>query len=285
MSVDLQKLIEEAGLDPKSYILSPPWIGAVWFTAGSLRAEGLMVGYDPDLDNPIMVRFGERSQVKRRSGWRRLPPNLSPFRSRANTKRHNALVPQYCPSSKNCYGLARSKPSPTRSEPMNDTGPDARDFAVIERSDARWARLRELIEQHSLKRGEFTLSSGGKSTYLFQLRQTTMLPEGAKILGDIVVDFMQRHDLRCVGGLAVGAVPMVAAVSVMSAIKAFPVDAFFVRKEAKAHGALERIDGFVSNGAEALLIDDVATSGNSIVKAMEGCKRSIRPVLRARRWW
>jgi hypothetical protein len=52
MSVDLQKLIEEAGLDPKSYILSPPWIGAVWFTAGSLRAEGLMVGYDPDLDNP-----------------------------------------------------------------------------------------------------------------------------------------------------------------------------------------------------------------------------------------
>ena len=153
---------------------------------------------------------------------------------------------------------------------MNDSAPTRADFAVIERSDERWARLRELIEHHSLKRGDFTLSSGGKSTYLFQLRQTTMLPEGAKILGDIVVDFMQRHDLRCVGGLAVGAVPMVAAVSVMSAIKAFPVDAFFVRKEAKAHGALERIDGFVSNGAEALLIDDVATSGNSIVKAMEG---------------
>ena len=129
-----------------------------------------------------------------------------------------------------------------------------------------------MIEQHSLKRGDFTLSSGGKSTYLFQLRQTTMLPEGAKILGDIVVDFMKRHDLRCVGGLAVGAVPMVSAVSVMSFIKAFPIDAFFVRKEAKAHGALERIDGFVSSGEEALLIDDVATSGNSIIKAMEGMR-------------
>ena len=146
------------------------------------------------------------------------------------------------------------------------------DFAVIPRADARWARLRDLIEQHSLKRGDFTLSSGGKSTYLFQLRQTTMLPEGAKIIGDIIVDFMKAHDLRCVGGLAVGAVPMVAAVSVMSFIKAFPVDAFFVRKEAKAHGALERIDGFVASGAEALLIDDVATSGNSIIKTIEGMR-------------
>ena len=116
----------------------------------------------------------------------------------------------------------------------------------------------------------FTLSSGGKSTYLFQLRQPTMLPEGAKILGNVNVDFMRGHGLRCVGGLAVGAVPMVAAVSVMSFIKAFPVDAFFVRKEPKAHGALERIDGFVSEGEEALLIDDVATSGNSIIKSMEG---------------
>jgi hypothetical protein len=47
MSVDLQKLIEDAGLDPKQYVVSPPWIGAVRFTAGALRAEGLMVGYDP----------------------------------------------------------------------------------------------------------------------------------------------------------------------------------------------------------------------------------------------
>lgn len=52
MSVDLQKLIEEAGLNPKTYIMSPPWIGAVRFTAGSLRGEGLMVGYDPDAGNP-----------------------------------------------------------------------------------------------------------------------------------------------------------------------------------------------------------------------------------------
>lgn len=52
MSVDLQNLIGEAGLDPKTYVMSPPWIGAVCFTAGQLRAEGLTVGYDPVADNP-----------------------------------------------------------------------------------------------------------------------------------------------------------------------------------------------------------------------------------------
>ncbi len=52
MSVDLQKLIEEAGLDPKQYVVSPPWIGAVRFAAGALRAEGLKVGYDPLPENP-----------------------------------------------------------------------------------------------------------------------------------------------------------------------------------------------------------------------------------------
>lgn len=68
MSVGLQKLIEEAGLDPKAYILSPPWIGAVRFTAGGLRAEGLLVGYDPDADNPyhgqVWGTFSKQTQKR-----------------------------------------------------------------------------------------------------------------------------------------------------------------------------------------------------------------------------
>lgn len=52
MSVDLQRLIEEAGLDAKTFVISPPWIGAVRFTACAIRAEGLKVGYDPTADNP-----------------------------------------------------------------------------------------------------------------------------------------------------------------------------------------------------------------------------------------
>jgi hypothetical protein len=68
MSVDLQRLIEEAGLNPKTYIMSPPWIGAVRFTAGELRAEGLKVGYDPVADNPyhgqVWGTFSKQTQKR-----------------------------------------------------------------------------------------------------------------------------------------------------------------------------------------------------------------------------
>jgi orotate phosphoribosyltransferase len=141
---------------------------------------------------------------------------------------------------------------------------------VLDPADPRWDRLRALIEAHSLKRGDFILSSGRSSKYIFQLRQTTMLAEGAQLIGDVIVDYMNAQKIECVGGLAVGAVPLVAAVAVMSAVKGTPKDSFFVRKEAKGHGARERIDGYVRAGEEALMIDDVATSGGSILKAMEG---------------
>jgi orotate phosphoribosyltransferase len=147
---------------------------------------------------------------------------------------------------------------------------DAKSGDVLDRTDPRWLRLQEIIRVQSLKTGTFTLSSGRTSTYLFQLRQTTMLPEGAALLGDIIVDYMKRHAIACLGGLEMGAVPIVAATAAVSHLKHYPVDAFFVRKAAKEHGARERIDGFLRAGAEVLMIDDVATTGGSILKAIEG---------------
>ncbi len=143
---------------------------------------------------------------------------------------------------------------------------------VVDHADPRWLRLRELILEHSLKRGDFTLSSGRKSSYIFQLRQITMLPEGAKLIGEIIVDYMKSVGLTCIGGPAVGAIPMVSAAAVMSFVKGAPVHAFFVRKAAKEHGALELIDGHVQDGADVLVVDDVATSGGSVLKALDGLK-------------
>ena len=120
------------------------------------------------------------------------------------------------------------------------------------------------------KRARSRLSSGRTSTYLFQLRQTTMLPEGAALIGDIIVDYMKSHGIACIGGLEMGAVPIVASVAAVSHLKNYPVDAFFVRKAQKEHGARERIDGHLRTGAEVLMIDDVATTGGSILKAIEG---------------
>ena len=76
------------------------------------------------------------------------------------------------------------------------------------------------------KTGAFTLSSGRTSTYLFQLRQTTLLPEGAALIGEIIVDYMKSHAISCIGGLEMGAVPIVASVAAMSHLKNYPVDAF-----------------------------------------------------------
>jgi orotate phosphoribosyltransferase len=97
-----------------------------------------------------------------------------------------------------------------------------------------------------------------------------MLPEGAVLIGEIIVEYMKRHSIACIGGLELGAVPIVSAVAAVSHLKCFPVDAFFVRKAAKEHGARERIDGHLRAGAEVLMIDDVATTGGSILKAIEG---------------
>ncbi len=141
---------------------------------------------------------------------------------------------------------------------------------IVTRDDPRWIRLQQIISERSLKLGDFILSSKRTSKYLFQLRQTTMLPEGAALIGDIILEYMQRCGLRCVGGMELGAVPIVSAIAVASHHKSYPVDAFFVRKEPKKHGACELIDGHVTDGEEVLLVDDVATSGKSMFGAVAG---------------
>jgi orotate phosphoribosyltransferase len=156
-----------------------------------------------------------------------------------------------------------SKPTPV---PQSILAPDE----VLGRDDPRRQRLHQLILEHSLLFGDFILSSGRRSKYLFQLRQTTMLPEGASLLGGIIVEYMRGNGLHTVGGMELGAVPLVTSISVASHNDGWPLRAFFVRKKAKEHGAGERIDGHVKDGEEVLLVDDVATSGKSMFDALAG---------------
>lgn len=140
---------------------------------------------------------------------------------------------------------------------------------IIGKDDKRWRRLRDIIQERSLLTGNFTLSSGKTSTFLFQLRQTTMYPEGQFLIGTIIEEFMRGIGVRAIGGLELGAVPVVSAVSFASFLKERPVDAFFVRKQAKAHGARELVDGQLPEGGDVLMVDDVTTSGGSVITAID----------------
>lgn len=143
---------------------------------------------------------------------------------------------------------------------------------VLRRDDPRWQRLHDLINEHSLQIGDFILSSGRRSKFLFQLRQTTLFPEAAALIGEIIIEYMQRMNLKCVGGMETGAIPLVSTLSPLSYQKGWPVRAFFVRKKPKEHGARELIDGHVSDGEEVLMVDDVSTTGNSMFDALAGLR-------------
>jgi orotate phosphoribosyltransferase len=140
---------------------------------------------------------------------------------------------------------------------------------ALERSDPRWKLLHSLIAEHSLHRGPVVLSSGRTSDFHFQLGQTLLLPEGAALVGEIVVEYMRGHDIDCLGGMELGATTLAAVTATMSHFKGWPVHAFFVRKEAKSHGAQQKIDGHLHTETEVLAVDDVATTGNSILDAIK----------------
>ncbi len=145
--------------------------------------------------------------------------------------------------------------------------------------DQRRERLRRIIEEKSLLTGQtFTLASGKTSRFFVNLKQTMLDPEGSNLLADLMLDVLEKFGIRNIGGLEMGAVPLVTSVCTKS-YERFPVKTFFVRKKLKDHGAVRLIDGHLDSGAEVLIVDDVVTTGQSALQAVEavrarGCRVS-----------
>jgi orotate phosphoribosyltransferase len=135
-------------------------------------------------------------------------------------------------------------------------------------------QLLELLAINSFRLGEFTLSSGAKSDYYIDCRTTTLHAHGAELTGQVFLDLIQRQNWqpRAVGGLTMGADPIVVATSVISSHAGAPIHGFLVRKAEKAHGMGRRVEGFQEKGARVVIVDDVCTTGSSTIQAIEAAR-------------
>ena len=149
----------------------------------------------------------------------------------------------------------------------------AGEAAGTKKNDDKSSRLRDLIAQRSvLTGGEFKLASGGQSSVFFDMKMTLLTPDGAGLAGDLILQSLRGEKIDAIGGLVLGACPIVDAVCVRSADTDAPINAFYVRKEPKDHGTDKLIEGPLKPGARVVVVEDVTTRGNSALKAVEAAR-------------
>ncbi|HEX4561850.1 MAG TPA: orotate phosphoribosyltransferase [Gemmatimonadales bacterium] len=137
-------------------------------------------------------------------------------------------------------------------------------------------RLRDLLLARSVTRGDFTLSSGRKSTFYIDARRTTMSGDGLALIGSLGLEHLAARGWapRAVGGLTLGADPVAYAIAAAARTRpprtppAPPLDAFTIRKQAKTHGTGRRIEGCFEAGQSVVVVEDVITTGGSAQEAI-----------------
>ncbi len=135
--------------------------------------------------------------------------------------------------------------------------------------------LTDLLLEKSLKVADepiFELASGKKSNLYIDCRKTTKNARGAYLIGNIIYDKISNLGVDAIGGLTMGADPVADAVAYTSVIKGKLINSFSVRKKAKEHGLKRVIEGDVKNGDRVVIVDDVATTGQSTIEAIENAR-------------
>ena len=132
------------------------------------------------------------------------------------------------------------------------------------------SRLLTILRRDAYAEKNVILSSGKPSHYYIDCRQVTLSAEGAFLTGKLILEALTGSQIQAIGGLTLGADPIVAAVAALSFADHEPIQAFIVRKESKKHGQRRSIEGpALPPGARVAVVDDVATTGGSILKAIE----------------
>lgn len=143
-------------------------------------------------------------------------------------------------------------------------------------------QLLSLLAGISFRLGQFKLSSGGTSDYYIDCRTTTLHAEGGRLTGHAILELLEQNGIEAeaVGGLTLGADPVVSNVATASAWRALShpgaplLHGFLVRKAEKTHGTSRRIEGFCREGARVVIVDDVCTTGASTITAIEAAREA-----------
>jgi len=132
-------------------------------------------------------------------------------------------------------------------------------------------RLKRRLREKSLVRGEVTLSSGKKSNYYLDCRLTTLDPEGSVLVGHAILELLAEKGIRAeaIGGMTIGADPVVSSVVALSHLEGRPLRGFLVRKDRKEHGRQKLIEGLEAAAVRhVVIVDDVCTTGKSTLEAI-----------------
>ena len=138
-------------------------------------------------------------------------------------------------------------------------------------------RLIAIVRARSFSTGgETKLVSGRSTSFYFDMKPSMLHPEGAQLMAQLILDALEGAKVDLVGGMEIGAVPLATAVAVMSQAQGRPLQAFFVRKQPKDHGARKLIEGLAPGetlaGRRVAILEDVTTTGGSSLKAIEAVR-------------
>jgi nicotinate (nicotinamide) nucleotide adenylyltransferase len=145
--------------------------------------------------------------------------------------------------------------------------------AIADETKAIAGNLLEVaLARGALKYGDFTLASGKSSKYYFDGRLLSLDPDGSRLIAEALLPVLRQAEVDAVGGLTLGADPIVSAIALSSGLRGEGISGFIVRKEAKAHGTGQSIEGPLRSGSRVAIVDDVCTTGGSLFQAIEAAE-------------